>query len=123
MLVSLFAGIAGLLDVFITTNFGEVFPAISVAMVLGVAIISSNTLLYSSKSQIKGLTTAVALWLTSILGISFGFGFYTVGIIAFICVYVLLNVLTLERYLKDHSNHFDIHELKNQQSCQFYWSY
>jgi putative Mg2+ transporter-C (MgtC) family protein len=115
MLVSLFAGIAGLLDVFITTNFGEVFPAISVAMVLGVAIISSNTLLYSSKSQIKGLTTAVALWLTSILGISFGFGFYTVGLIAFICVYVLLNVLTkLERYLKDHSNHFDIQlELKN----------
>lgn len=115
MLVSMFAGIAGLLDVFIATNFNEMFPAISIAMVLGVAIISSNTLLYSSKSQIKGLTTAVALWLTSILGICFGVGFYTIGLIAFICVYVLLNVMTnLERYLKNRSNHFDIQlELKN----------
>ena len=77
ILVSLFSSIAALLDVYFSANFGEIFPAVSVAVILGGAIISGNTLLYSSKNQIKGLTTAVALWLTSILGACFGAGLYS----------------------------------------------
>lgn len=115
ILVSLFSSIAALLDVYFSANFGEIFPAITVAVVLGGAIISGNTLFYSSKNQIKGLTTAVALWLTSIIGACFGAGFYTVGLIGVICVYISLNMMPrLEIYLKNRSNHFEIHlELKN----------
>ena len=115
ILVSLFSSIAALLDVYLAADFGEVFPAITVAVILGGAIISGNTLLYSSKSQIKGLTTAVALWLTSIIGACFGAGFYTAGLICVICVYISLNMMPkLEIYLKNRSNHFEIHlELKN----------
>ena len=115
ILVALFANIAALLDVFLAANYKVVFPAITTAVVLGGAIISGNTLLYSSKNQIKGLTTAVALWLTSILGACFGAGFYTAGIIGALCVYISLNVIPrLEIYLKNRSNHFEIHlELKN----------
>lgn len=115
ILVSLFSAIAALLDVYFADNFGEIFPAITVAVVLGGAIISGNTLLYSSKNQIKGLTTAVALWLTGIIGACFGAGFYTAGLIAVVCVYVSLNMMPkLEIYLKNRSNHFEIHlELKN----------
>ena len=69
--VSLFSAIATLLDVYLMSNFKVVFPAITAAVVLGGAIIAGNTLLYSSKSQIKGLTTAVALWLMSIFKPSF----------------------------------------------------
>ena len=115
ILVSLFSAIAALLDVYFAANFKEVFPAITVAVVLGGAIISGNTLLYSSKNQIKGLTTAVALWLTSIIGACFGAGFYTAGLIGVVCVYISLNMMPkLEIYLKNRSNHFEIHlELKN----------
>ena len=115
ILVSLFSSIAALLDVFFADNFGEIFPAITVAVVLGGAIISGNTLLYSSKNQIKGLTTAVALWLTGIIGACFGAGFYTAGLIGVVCVYVSLNMMPkLEIFLKNRSNHFEIHlELKN----------
>ena len=115
ILVSLFSSIAALLDVYFAANFGEIFPAITVAVVLGGAIISGQTLLYSSKNQIKGLTTAVALWLTSIIGACFGSGFYTVGLIGVVCVYISLNMMPkLEIYLKNRSNHFEIHlELKN----------
>jgi putative Mg2+ transporter-C (MgtC) family protein len=74
ILVSLFSSLAALLDVYFSANFGEIFPAITVAVILGGAIIAGNTLLYSSKNQIKGLTTAVALWLTSIIGACFGAG-------------------------------------------------
>ena len=115
ILVSLFSSIAALLDVYFAANFREIFPAITVAVILGGAIISGNTLLYSSKSQIKGLTTAVALWLTSIIGACFGAGFYTAGLIGVVCVYISLNMMPkLEIYLKNRSNHFEIHlELKN----------
>ena len=115
ILVSLFSSLAALLDVYFSANFGEIFPAITTAVVLGGAIISGNTLLYSSKNQIKGLTTAVALWLTSIIGACFGAGLYTIGLIAVILVYISLNMMPkLEVWLKNRSNHFEIHlELKN----------
>ena len=115
ILVSLFSSIAALLDVYFAANFNELFPAVTVAVIFGGAIISGNTLLYSSKNQIKGLTTAVALWLTSIIGACFGAGFYTAGLISVVCVYISLNMMPkLEIYLKNRSNHFEIHlELKN----------
>ena len=113
--VALFSAIAALVDIYFAANYGEAFPAITAAVVLGGAIISGNTLLYSSKNQIKGLTTAVALWLTSIIGACFGAGLYTAGLIAVICVYISLNMMPkLEVWLKNRSNHFEIHlELKN----------
>lgn len=113
--VSLFSAIAALLDVYLITNFKVIFPAITTAVVLGGAIISGNTLLYSSKSQIKGLTTAVALWLISVIGACFGAGLYTAALITSTLAYIGLNILPkLEFYLKNRSNHFEIHlELKN----------
>ena len=113
--VALFSASAALLDVFFAANYNEIFPAVTTAVVLGGAIISGNTLLYSSKNQIKGLTTAVALWLTSIIGACFGAGFYTAGLIGVVCVYISLNMMPkLEIYLKNRSNHFEIHlEIKN----------
>ena len=113
--VTLFSAIACLLDVYLMSNFKVVFPAITAAVVLGGAIIAGNTLLYSSKSQIKGLTTAVALWLMSVIGACFGAGLYTAALISVVIAYVALNILPkLEFYLKNRSNHFEIHlELKN----------
>ena len=80
--VALFSTVAALLDVFFAMNYKEVFamnykevfPAVTTAVVLGGAIISGDTLLYSSKNQIKGLTTAVALWLTGVIGACLGAG-------------------------------------------------
>ena len=113
--VSLFSTIAALLDVYLMTNFKVVFPAVTIAVVLGGAIIASNTLLYSSKSQIKGLTTAIALWLMSIIGACFGAGLYTAALISAVLAYIALNLIPkLEFHLKNRSNHFEIHlELKN----------
>ena len=49
-------------------------PVISAAVVLGIAIISTNSILFSSKSQIRGLTTATGLWSCSLLGLALGAG-------------------------------------------------
>lgn len=110
LLVILASCLAGLMDIYFTINFKEIFPAVSVAAVIAIAIISTNTLLYSSRNQIKGLTTAVALWACAFVGISIGAGLYTIGIIAFVVFYIALNFLPkLEVYLKNRSNHFEIH--------------
>lgn len=113
--VALFSTIAALVDIFFASNYGEAFPAITAAVVLGGAIISGNTLLYSSKNQIKGLTTAVALWLTGIIGAAFGAGLYTAGLIGVVLAFITLSAMPkIEFLLKNRSNHFEIHlELKN----------
>lgn len=96
------------------------FPVISAAAVIAVAIVSSNSILYSSQSQIKGLTTSMGLWASGILGLTVGAGMYTLAIVGFIAQLSCLSLLpAIEKYLKDRSNHFEIHlELKDKRNLQ-----
>lgn len=88
---------------------------ISAGTIIAVSIISTNTILYSSKNQIKGLTTSVGLWGTGILGLLVGTGYYTISLIGFGVYLIVLSALPkMEIFLKNRSNHFEIHlELKN----------
>ena len=121
ILVALSSSMAIILDLYIGTKIlGQSMVIISAATVIGIAIISSNSLLYSSKNQIKGLTTAVALWSISFIGLAIGAGFYTVGIVVYLLLFFCLSILpSVESYLKNRSNHFEIHlELKNKSDLQ-----
>ena len=95
-------------------------PLISAAVVLGIAIISTNSILYSSRSQIRGLTTAAALWSCSLVGLALGAGMYTLAVIGFAAILCCLSWLPeFETYLKDRSNHFEVHlELKSKYNLQ-----
>ena len=120
ILVSLASTAAMLMDVYLTLTIGIQFTLISAGAVVGIAIISSYSILYSSKNQIKGLTTAVALWSCSITGLLVGAGFYTAALIGFAAMLCCLSLLpSFEIYLKDRSNHFEIHlELKDRHDLQ-----
>lgn len=122
ILVALASTMAMIMDIYcgIHSVLGKGIVIISAATVIGIAIISSNSLLYSSKNQIKGLTTAVALWSVSFIGLALGAGFYTVGLIGYLLVFFCLAILPdVEAYLKNRSNHFEIHlELKNKSDLQ-----
>ena len=73
ILVALSSSMAIILDIYVGIKLlGQSMVIISAATVIGIAIISSNSLLYSSKNQIKGLTTAVALWSISFVGLAVG---------------------------------------------------
>lgn len=111
ILVSLATTVAVILD--ILTENGSYL--LSCAGIVSVAVISVRSLLVSSRSQIKGLTTAVGLWTCAIIGIASGAGYYTVTLIAFAVLLCCLSFFpVLERYLKNRSNHFEIHlELKS----------
>ena len=59
MLISLAGCAAALLD---QSLLDANIPLLSAAAIIGMAILSCNSILFSSKNQIKGLTTSAALW-------------------------------------------------------------
>lgn len=115
MIVWLGGTVAALLDMYLVAALGLGFPFLSAAAVIAVSILASNSVLFSSKNQIKGLTTSVALWASGILGMTLGAGLYTVATVAFVALVFCLSYFpAFERYLKNRSNHFEIHlELEN----------
>ena len=115
ILVSLATTVSMMLDIFLLGAFGQGFYVISAAAVIGIAIITVNSILFSARNQIKGLTTSVGLWACGILGLAIGGGFYTATIIMFVALMLCLAAFPrFEKYLKDRSNHFEVHlELKD----------
>ena len=88
---------------------------ITLGVVIGVAIMATNTTVFSSRSQIKGITTSVALWVCAIIGLTLGAGLYVISLISFISLILSLTLFpTFEQYMKNRSNYFEVHlELKN----------
>lgn len=120
VLVALVSVLASMCDEYIINRFDVSFSFITGATVIGIAILSSNTILYSSKNQLKGVTTSVALWGTSIISVFIGFGLYTIAVISYVVYFICIAVFPrLEIYFKMRSNHFEIHlELKGKNHLQ-----
>ena len=119
MLVSLASTLAMMLDVALVWP-DAALPLLSAAAVIGIAIISSNSILFSSRSQIKGLTTSVGLWASGAVGLALGAGLYAAALAGFLSLLICLSVFpAFETYLKDRSNHFEIHlELVDRHNLQ-----
>ena len=83
---------------------------LSACVVIGASIIAVHSMFYSSRNQIKGLTTAVGLWISTMIGIALGLGFYTVALAAYAAMLCILFWFpALELALNNRSNHFEIH--------------
>jgi len=120
ILASFASAIAMIMDLFLMHNTKMSLPVLSAFAILSISILSSKTILFSSRNQIKGLTTSVALWSCGLIGLSAGAGLYIVSVVAFTALWgILLYLPKLEMYLKNRSNHFEIHlELKNKENLQ-----
>ena len=62
ILVSLAGTATMLIDQYLMELLPVTIPVLSAAAVIGITTISGNSILFSSKNQIKGLTTSVGLW-------------------------------------------------------------
>lgn len=109
-----------MLDIFLENSSSTKFYIISASTVIATAIISVNSMLFSSRNQIKGLTTSVGLWACGIVGLACGAGYYTVTAVSFAALLCCLSIFpSFEKYLKNRSNHFEIHlELKSSSKLQ-----
>lgn len=115
ILVSIAGVSAMLIDQWLMAFSGVKLPVLSAAAVVGMATISGNSILFSSRNQIKGLTTSAGLWCCGLLGLAPGAGLYTPALVLFLVLLCSMSGLpVLEKHLKDRSNHFEVHlELKN----------
>ena len=120
MIVTLSSTLVMLIDLYLNTVFDGHFFIFSALAIVSAARIATRTLFFSSRNQIMGLTTAVALWGSCIIGLAIGAGLYTITLVAFfIMLFCLSKLPALEFYLKNRSNHFEIHlELKNSLNLQ-----
>ena len=76
ILVSLAGTSTMLIDQYLMDVLPITIPVLSAAAVIGITTISGNSILFSSKNQIKGLTTSVGLWCCGIVGLALGAGLY-----------------------------------------------
>jgi len=109
IIVSLASTTAAIMEIYLLQR-GSRATLITAAVVVGAAVISGNSILFNSKSQIRGLTTSAGLWACGIMGCAIGMGLYTASLISFAALLCSLSFFPLiEKYLKDKSNHFEVH--------------
>jgi putative Mg2+ transporter-C (MgtC) family protein len=110
ILVSLTSTIVMMLDQYLSETYNADAFMISAAPIISLSILSVNTMVYSSRNQIKGLTTSVGLLTCGAIGLSVGCGLYIVTVTSFVLFMLSLAVFpTLEVFLKNRSNHFEVH--------------
>lgn len=123
IIISFASTIAAIIEMYLMDT-GHDAPWLTAAIIIGSATISGYSILFSSKGQIKGLTTSAGLWACGIIGIAIGMGLYTASLVAYAALLCSLSFFpAIETYLKDKSNHFEVHlELKNKSDLQYFSS-
>lgn len=62
-------------------------------VVNGIGFLGAGTILVTSSQEVKGLTTAAALWASACMGLAIGAGFYECALIAIALIFVTVTVL------------------------------
>lgn len=111
ILVCLGAAIVMMLsDFLIINNPGSDAGRLGAQVISGIGFLGAGTIIITSKSRIKGLTTAAGLWAAACLGLTIGAGFYTLGIIGSIIILIILTILpTIEQIFRRKTQYFELH--------------
>jgi len=81
---------------FIFENIGGADPSrLGAQVISGIGFLGAGTILVTGAHQIKGLTTAAALWASACMGIAIGIGFYVGAILTAVFVLVVMAPLDL----------------------------
>lgn len=95
-LVCLGAAMTTLTSQFLLTNGWNTDPArLGAQVVAGIGFIGAGTIIVTRRRQVKGLTTAAGLWVSAIIGLAIGAGFYEAAVIA--TVFVLVAEILLSK--------------------------
>lgn len=111
ILVGLGASVIMITNQFLLEAFNNGDPArLGAGVLSGIGFLGAGTIMFTSKSQVKGLTTAAGLWATACIGLCIGCGFYTISIIVFAIIITVLHFLPkIEKGLTSRRGYFEIH--------------
>lgn len=111
ILVTLGATCAMLTNIYLvaTYNVGDT-ARFGASVLSGIGFLGAGSIMITSRSQIKGLTTAAGLWTSACTGLAIGAAFYTLALIASFIVIISFTILhKFESVLRHYSRHFSIH--------------
>ena len=111
VLVCVGSAVAMITNQFIFEAFGTGdVGRIASQVISGIGFLGAGTILITSRNQIKGLTTAACLWACACMGLAIGIGFYTLTIIGFILIIIVLMILPpIENYFTKFGKTYKIH--------------
>lgn len=110
IIVCVAAAVVMMTNEFIFRKFGTGDIArLGAQVISGIGFLGAGTILVTSRSQVKGLTTAAGLWASACLGLAIGVGFYTAAIIGFLIMFAVLMILPrIENSFTEKSRFFNI---------------
>lgn len=126
MMVCIGSAMAMMINEYLITSYGTGDSArIGAQVISGIGFLGAGTIIITSRSRIKGLTTAAALWACATMGLSIGASYYTLATIGFVFIYVILTLLPfLENFINKHTSNFEIHiEFESRSDLKFFIKY
>lgn len=88
-LVCLGAAITMLTSQFLMTEGWTTDPArLGAQVVAGIGFIGAGTIIVTRRQKVKGLTTAAGLWVSAIIGLAIGVGYYEAALITMVIVLI-----------------------------------
>lgn len=76
----------------------------------GIGFLGTGTILVTSKSEVKGLTTASGLWASACMGLAVGAGFYEGTLIGFLLIIISMKILPfIEKAILPKSRNMNIY--------------
>ena len=94
MLVSLGSCLVMITNQFIYQTFGTGDPVrMGAQVVSSIGFLGAGTIVVTSRSQIKGLTTAAGLWASAAVGLAVGIGFYEAAVMGGFGVFFVMTVM------------------------------
>ncbi len=111
-LVSLGSAVATALNIYLAMMPGlnADVSRIPAGVVSGIGFLGAGTILVTGKKQIKGLSTAASLWVTSCMGMAIGAGYLLVGVSTFLLVaFANMVLLHLSNKVEEYSKYMSIY--------------
>lgn len=87
-------------------GFGSSSPdRVAANIVVGIGFLGAGLIIHNGTTHVRGLTTAAGLWVSSAIGMAFGVGWFSMGIVTSVLSLVILNIFGRVRYTMEH--HYD----------------
>ncbi len=111
-LVSLGSAVATSLNIYLAQlpGLSADVSRIPAGVVSGIGFLGAGTILVTGRQQIKGLTTAASLWVTSCMGMAIGGGYVVIGVSCFLLI-MLANIvlMQLSKHVEEYSLYLSIY--------------
>lgn len=105
MIVCLSSSLVMMTNEFIFNKFNVGDPArLGAQVISGIGFLGAGTILVTSRSQVKGLTSAAGLWSSACLGLAIGIGFYYGAVIVAVAVLLIVTLFVkIEDYITSNN--------------------